>query len=247
MNEYRITYTDKSGADFFCNITERTEAAARKSFNAWNKKLGHTFQSVELLRTDVCATKQQERDTLEAIRKMVEELGPQSYLATAFEGCFEIAEQNIECDFADSLKGRLEVAEEKLRQEIEEKQRIRDDAATAVKKLELDNRDLRSTIERVKANLARAEQALKDQSITPDDLEDIRQLLSDRATEAEEAATKAASEIVKYADQPESKEFQQAVADHRNYTRYAEYTRNILERVVAAQAPAQTITATDAA
>lgn len=117
MNEYRITYTDGTGSEFFCNITERTEADAKKSFKTWNKKLGHTLQGVELLRTGVNATKQQERDTLEAIRKMVEELGPQSYLATAFEGCFEIAEQNIEFDFADSMKGRLESAEKKLQDE----------------------------------------------------------------------------------------------------------------------------------
>lgn len=243
MNEYRITYTDKSGADFFCNITERTEAAARKSFNTWNKKLGHTFQSVELLRTDVCATKQQERDTLETIRKMVEELGPQSYLATAFEGCFEIAEENIENDFADSLKGRLEIAEKRLDE-------AKADAKAKITALESELRSVNMGIEELIQKDDERKAAMKKmaaRTLSPDDMEDVRQLLSDRATEADEAAAKAASEIVKYADQPESKEFQQAVADHRNYTRYSEYTRNILERVVAAQAATQTITATEAA
>lgn len=227
MNEYRITYTDKSGSKFYCNITERTEAAAKKSFNTWGKSLGHTFQGAELLRTDACATKQQERDTLEIIRKMVEELGPQSYIATAFDGCFEDAESNIDNDFGDSMKARwlhadaelnaakgtIEELEEKLQQEIAERQRARDEAQEFIKKLEA-------------------------KVLSDDDLEDVRQLLDDRATEADEAATKAAGEIVKYADHPESKEFQQAVINHRNYTREAEYARSILERVVAAQAAA---------
>lgn len=45
------------------------------------------------------ATKEQERKTLEKIRQMVAELGTDSYLAAAFDGAFEIAEQNIENDF----------------------------------------------------------------------------------------------------------------------------------------------------
>ena len=59
-------------------------------------------------------TKDQERKSLEQIRKIVESLGEGSYIATAFEGCFEIAEENIENDFACSMKQRAESAEEKL-------------------------------------------------------------------------------------------------------------------------------------
>lgn len=59
-------------------------------------------------------TKDQERKALEKIRKIVEELGENSYIGTAFEGCFEIAEENIENDFACSMKQRAEIAEEKL-------------------------------------------------------------------------------------------------------------------------------------
>ena len=55
-------------------------------------------------------TKEQERKALEKIRKIVEELGEDSYVGTAFEGCFEIAEDNIENDFACSMKQRWETA-----------------------------------------------------------------------------------------------------------------------------------------
>ncbi len=49
-------------------------------------------------------TKEQERNALEEIRKIVKSLGENSYVATAFAGCFEIAEENIEYDAAYSLK-----------------------------------------------------------------------------------------------------------------------------------------------
>lgn len=116
MNQYHIRYTypalDGSPAfTDFTNITERSEAAACKDFKSHHKD--GTILDIELVAENVSATKQQERDTLEVIRKMVAELGPDSYIATAFEGCFEIAEQNIEYDFADSMAGRLEVEREK--------------------------------------------------------------------------------------------------------------------------------------
>ena len=58
------------------------------------------------------ATKEQERKALEKIRKIIEGLGEDSYIGTAFEGCFEIAEENIENDFACSMKQRYERASE---------------------------------------------------------------------------------------------------------------------------------------
>lgn len=51
-------------------------------------------------------TKEQERKALEQIRKIVAGLGGDSYIRTAFEGCFEIAEENIENDCAYSMKNR---------------------------------------------------------------------------------------------------------------------------------------------
>ena len=56
-------------------------------------------------------TKEQERKALEKIKKIVDELGADSYIKTAFEGCFEIADENIEYDAAFSMKERAEIAE----------------------------------------------------------------------------------------------------------------------------------------
>lgn len=106
MNEYLIIYSTQEG-NAQRIVIERSEAAARKIFKADHKDA--EISDVELVRTDVNATKAQERETLEKIKAMVAELGPNSYLKTAFDGVFEDAEQNIEDDAAYSMKARLEL------------------------------------------------------------------------------------------------------------------------------------------
>lgn len=82
-------------------------------------------------------TKEQERKALEQIRKIVAGLGEDSYVATAFEGCFEDAEENIENDFALSMNGRWQDAEQK----IEQYKAIRDELVEENKKLETEVRE----------------------------------------------------------------------------------------------------------
>lgn len=60
-------------------------------------------------------TKEQERKVLAQIKKLVDGLGEDSYIGTAFEGCWEIAEQNIDNDWACSMKDQAETAERKLK------------------------------------------------------------------------------------------------------------------------------------
>lgn len=61
-------------------------------------------------------TKEQERKALEKIKKIIAELGENSYVGTAFEGCFADAEDNIENDWAMSMNGRLQDAEYRIEQ-----------------------------------------------------------------------------------------------------------------------------------
>lgn len=60
-------------------------------------------------------TKDQERKALAQIKKIIEELGENSYIGTAFEGCLDDAEQNIENDFGLSMNGRWQDAEQKVK------------------------------------------------------------------------------------------------------------------------------------
>ena len=58
-------------------------------------------------------TKEQERKVLAQIKKLVDGLGADSYIGTAFEGAFEDAEYNIRDDAAYSMKSRWESAKKK--------------------------------------------------------------------------------------------------------------------------------------
>ncbi len=69
------------------------------------------------------ATKDQERKAIEEIRKIVENLGENSYVGAAMEGVLELAEDNIENDFVQSMKESVETAEKRaheLEEELEE-------------------------------------------------------------------------------------------------------------------------------
>lgn len=120
MNTYKIIFTRENGTqgtDHFAAINERQ---ARKDFGECYRHSTATIVSIELASTNTPATKQQERDTLEKIRKMVEQLGPDSYLATAFEGCFDLAAENIDNDWACSMADRARNAEKRVA-ELEDK------------------------------------------------------------------------------------------------------------------------------
>ena len=56
-------------------------------------------------------SKEQERKALEQIKTLIESMGNGSYIGTAFAGCVEDAEENIENDFALSMKDRYETSE----------------------------------------------------------------------------------------------------------------------------------------
>lgn len=54
-------------------------------------------------------TKDQERQAIEKIRKIVEGLGENSYVGFAMDGILELAEDNIREDTAYSMKERAEM------------------------------------------------------------------------------------------------------------------------------------------
>ncbi len=57
----------------------------------------------------MAAVKEQEWQVLEQIKEIIEGIGgADSYIGLAFEGCLEIAEENIENDFACSMKQRAD-------------------------------------------------------------------------------------------------------------------------------------------
>lgn len=79
------------------------------------------------------ATKDQERKAIEEIRKIVENLGENSYVGAAMEGVLELAEDNIENDFTQSMKESAETAEKRAHELEEENERLKALKATKEK------------------------------------------------------------------------------------------------------------------
>ena len=95
-------------------------------------------------------TKAEEYKALEQIKKIVSALGADSYIATAFEGCFEVAEGNIDNDFACSMKQRAESAERQAQQKIKEAEASK----AEIKRLEGINKEMRRDLEGTEQTLA---------------------------------------------------------------------------------------------
>lgn len=138
------------------------------------------------------ATKEQERKALEKIRKIITDLGEDSYIGTAFEGCFEIAEENINNDFACSMKQRAEKATEEAEY-------------------------FKSIAERESAN--REEYEARVRQLEPKELTHPLQIeihnaiiVGINALETEKDSLE--KTIIEYAMQPLSEEFQNAVKRH---------------------------------
>lgn len=138
-------------------------------------------------------TKQQEREALEKIKGIVEELGENSYIGKAFEGCFEMARENIEDDFFDSWKERAERANREAdmwRSKANELSARVASMHASIMKLEfsaLDHDDLMECIDMVRERLDRCEAEIR--------------------AEAEA--------IIENAENPESDAFKDAVRRHK--------------------------------
>ena len=210
MNEYKISYAAPGTDMSYTLITERTEAAAQKSFKARYKENGTPAPDIfdiELIREDAPATKQQERNALAAIKKMVEELGPQSYLATAFEGCFEDAEQNIEDDAAYSMKARLEIQAQRAIERGHEVDRLKADLTAAQSKIET----LQSQFDFASQYIKKLER----QQLSEELRRDLWVMVTDEAEVSRARMAEAADKMAAGADNPGCVLFKESVARYR--------------------------------
>ena len=151
MNTYKIIFTRENGTQGTDHITAVNERQARKDFSECYRHGTGTIISIELVSTNAPATKQQERDTLEKIRKMVEQLGPDSYLAA----------DNIDNDWACSMADRARRAEKRAA-ELEDKlaESVKDyEAAHAAAHAVAEEKD--SEIARLKTQLAQMQETAR--------------------------------------------------------------------------------------
>ena len=210
MNSYKVTYI-LNGEEHYDHITERTEKAAQKRVKGIYKDAEIT--DTELTGTDVNATKKQERETLEKIKAMVAELGPQSYLKTAFEGVYEVAEMNIDEDAAYSFPGRVNILEEQLR-EMGSKYNA-----------------ARSDVEVLRSQLDHAQEqadALKKQQLPVWLHSAVYGLASEELATSKARMEQAAETMAYYAEAPQDIAFAEAVKGYRA----AKERREVCEQIV---------------
>ena len=210
MNSYKVTYL-LNGEEHYDHITERTEKAAQKRLKGIYKDAEIT--DTELTSTDVNATKEQERETLEKIKAMVAELGPQSYLKTAFEGVYEVAEMNIDEDAAYSFPGRVNILEEQLR-EMGSKYNV-----------------ARSDVEVLRSQLDHAQEqadALKKQQFPVWLHSAVYGLASEELATSKARMEQAAETMAYYAEAPQDIAFAEAVKGYRA----AKERREVCEQIV---------------
>ena len=108
-------------------------------------------------------TKDQDREVLQKIKKLIDSTGSDSYIEAAFDGCIALAEENISNDFLTSFKERSEKAwADKLTAEA-----IQKDQAEVIKRLErnLDeietmNRNQQQRIKDLESQLKEANQQI---------------------------------------------------------------------------------------
>lgn len=127
MNLYEISATLENGAVHKTKIYEINQERAlnrASKFALQFDATGCAKKTVQLIRKNAGVSKDTERAFLNEIKEILEGLGENSYCAMAFEGCVEDAEENIDNDFAVSMKGRWQTeckAHENIRKSLTEK------------------------------------------------------------------------------------------------------------------------------
>ena len=218
MNSYKVTYL-LNGEEHYDHITERTEKAAQKRLKGIYKAAEIT--DTELTSTLATATKEQERETLEKIKAMIAELGPQSYLAAAFDGCFEDAEQNIEDDAAYSMKARLEIQAQQAAERAYEIDRLKADLAAAQSKVDT----LQSQFDFASQHIKKLER----QQLPTWLHGSIYSLVAEEVGIAQKQMEQSAETMAHYADTPQDIAFVNAVKSYRAVKEH----RGVCEQIIA--------------
>lgn len=122
MNLYEINVKGANGVNHKSKVYEINVDAAFKEAFIQGKIYGAAKLddcTIQQIQTNAGVSKDTEREYLGRIKNILDALGPNSYCAMAFEGCVEDAEENIDNDFAASMKGRWE-SEKKAHEETRE-------------------------------------------------------------------------------------------------------------------------------
>lgn len=127
------------------------------------------------------STKEEERKALAQIGKIIDGLGENSYVGTAFAGCFDIAADNIANDFSNSLQAKLDNAYAQIA-------RVEKDRSTFASENEKLNKMLAEASERLQnleAEHITERRQLKKRILPPSVLQETAKILKDVLAETE--------------------------------------------------------------
>ena len=211
MTRYNITAERLNGTQFTDTIYAADEKAARRDFNDIYRHADKPkIVSIVALGDGYAASKEQEREALAEIRRIISTLGDGSYIGTALQGCLEDAEENINNDFAVSMYGRWQEAEHRANR-LEAELRNANNNVSAAKDAVTAANDLAD------AYKTALDEAIA-KSLTPDEIETLQHIVFEKRINNDSENSAAAKAIVENAEHPESEAFQTAVRKHRETT-----------------------------
>lgn len=151
-------------------------------------------------------TKDQERKALEKVKKILAELGTDkenSYVLTAFDGCVEDAETNIEHDFALSAKYRAESARKQLEETKTELEYWKEKAEKAA--------------------------ALNRKILSHKDAATIQNIIQNDLSRQKEEEKESGKLIIEYAEKPDSDTFIKSVNRNRAARKIIEIDERLIK------------------
>lgn len=139
-------------------------------------------------------TKQEERQTLAKIEKLIASAGADSYIGMAFAGCVEMARDNIENDFGNSMQESLIRCRENLQTEHEMRTREQNENER-LSRIIANNEVI---VEDLKAKLAEE----KKKQIPASLFRELRDMVAEQEKNAQQELTNASIHLAAFADHP---------------------------------------------
>lgn len=196
MNLYEINVKDAKGVNHKSKIYEVHEGEAQKAAFALGATLGAVKLedcTVTLIQEHAGVSKMTEAEQLTKIENILRGLGPDSYCAAAFDGCVEIAADNIRDDFVNSMKHNFDSASEEASKLAVQLVKAKEDLKRATANANL------AAMEASEAKKRLAE--AKDAQIPADVLDRLAEIMSEKAKDAESLALHNADCMIAYLSQ----------------------------------------------
>lgn len=229
MNLYEINVKDANGVNHKSKVYEVHDGEAQKIAFSMGATLGAVKLAdctVTLIQEHAGVSKATENEQLTKIKNILRGLGPDSYCAAAFDGCVEIAEDNIRDDFVNSMKHNFESASEKESQLAAQLAKAKEDLKKATANANLAAMEA----DEAKRELA----AAKDAQIPADVLDRLAEIMSEKAKDAESLALHNADCMIAYLGQAGNADAADAAARYAGAYQAARREQNAAEALLEA-------------